>query len=131
MKPTLMQTCVKCNENKPKYAEFSYKKDRATGSNVFKATCKTCASTAPTVKKCSKCEEQKQLTEYYARSGGRLRSECKCCYNARTNKREIKAKVVEPVRDERWFPWLDLGMEYRREIYDPYSAANRYEGRRV
>lgn len=35
------------------------------------------------VKCCSKCSDQKPLTEYYKRSNGKPHSECKACYKAR------------------------------------------------
>ena len=86
-------------------------------------------------KVCSKCGQSKSLDKFYMHTG-RLRPECKVCSNASDKRRNKHKPVVAPVvktltDDPKLQAWYDLGLEWRRPLYDPYQAANRYGGSRV
>lgn len=83
-------------------------------------------------KVCSRCDRKLPITAYCVRGSGH-RSECKECAAAdRRKSRGLKEMVVrKTVDDPKLQAWFDLGLEWRRKVYDPFNAANRYGGLRT
>lgn len=76
-------------------------------------------------KTCNTCGLTKSVREFFARGGGGLRNECKDC--SRKLRKKPEPVVERPARH----PWENLGLEFRRELYDPYQAGNRHGELRV
>jgi hypothetical protein len=59
-------------------------------------------------KTCTKCEEEKPLSEYYVRKGGKMQSQCKACHIAQVRARTAK----NPEKNKEYMRWYNLRRTY-------------------
>ena len=118
MPKLILKKCTQCLLEKARNSNFTF-----SSTTGYSDVCRTCKSTDPRKKVCTRCGELKSLREYYVKGAAhRLSAECKVC----SNKRKHKPKVVEVAPDRvSTNPWENLRYDYTPRN-DPYSNSARY-----
>ena len=103
MPKLILKVCTQCGCEKARKSNFTFHKDAG-----YVDICRTCNSTDPRKKTCSKCGEGKSYRNFYANGKGGVFSECIICYNKKRKKPKaapVAVAVSEGVATNNPFEW--------------------------